>query len=148
MTLRSLPLGAKSRGQLPTRKQLCVSLTLYVSQLTRLPRHQGGIDKARHPCVFCGLLPPERRTPKGFGKRAPPLCRNASCFSAYSGGCGELAGLDASTGTTLGAVALGRKLGRLAMPRLRCTKRWALQWKIWLLPISLTRGPSEQVVVM
>jgi ornithine cyclodeaminase/thiomorpholine-carboxylate dehydrogenase len=29
-------------------------------------------------------------------------------------GCGELAGLDASTGTTLGAVALTRKPGRLS----------------------------------
>jgi ornithine cyclodeaminase/thiomorpholine-carboxylate dehydrogenase len=29
-------------------------------------------------------------------------------------GCGELAGLDASTGTTLGAVALGQKPGRLS----------------------------------
>ncbi len=28
-------------------------------------------------------------------------------------GCGELAGLDPSTATTLGAVALGRKPGRL-----------------------------------
>jgi ornithine cyclodeaminase/alanine dehydrogenase-like protein (mu-crystallin family) len=27
-------------------------------------------------------------------------------------GCGELAGLDTGTGTTLGAVALGRKPGR------------------------------------
>jgi ornithine cyclodeaminase/thiomorpholine-carboxylate dehydrogenase len=29
-------------------------------------------------------------------------------------GCGELAGLDSSTGTTLGAVALGRTPGRVS----------------------------------
>ena len=38
----------------------------------------------------------------------------SDAFQPAPVGCGELAGLDASTGTTLGAVALGRRPGRLS----------------------------------
>ena len=87
--------------------------------------YPGALDLAREHRLFVETLDTFRPTPVG---------------------CGELAGLDSSAGTTLGAVALGRKAGRLSDGEITVYKLWVSPWRIWSLPISLTREPSEKVV--
>jgi alanine dehydrogenase len=60
-----------------------------------------------------GYYPPHGELPKDLAKEHRLFIETLDAFQPTPVGCGELAGLDASTGTTLGAVALGRKAGRL-----------------------------------
>jgi len=61
-----------------------------------------------------GYYPPNGELPKGLAREHRLFVETLDAFQPTPVGCGELAGLDASTGTTLGAVALGRKPGRLS----------------------------------
>ncbi len=60
-----------------------------------------------------GYFPPNGELPKDLASKHRLFVETLDAFQPTPVGCGELAGLDASTGTTLGAVALGRKPGRL-----------------------------------
>src|SRR5260221_10432067 len=60
-----------------------------------------------------GYYPPHGELPKDLAREHRLFVETLDAFQPPPVGCGELAGLDASTGTTLGAVALGRKPGRL-----------------------------------
>jgi alanine dehydrogenase len=59
-----------------------------------------------------GYRPPNGELPKGLARNHHLFVETLDAFQPAPVGCGELAGVDASTGTTLGAVALGRKAGR------------------------------------
>jgi alanine dehydrogenase len=59
-----------------------------------------------------GYCPPNGELPKELAREHHLFVETRDAFQATPVGCGELAGLDASTGTTLGEVALGRKAGR------------------------------------
>src|SRR5580704_18003700 len=61
-----------------------------------------------------GYCPPNGELPKDLARKHHLFVETLDAFEATPVGCGERAGLDASTGTTLGAVALGRKPGRLS----------------------------------
>jgi alanine dehydrogenase len=61
-----------------------------------------------------GYSPPDGELPKDLAREHRLFVETLDAFQPAPVGCGELAGLDASTGTTLGAVALGRKPGRLS----------------------------------
>ena len=61
-----------------------------------------------------GYYPPNGELPKDLARKHHLFVETLDAFQPTPVGCGELAGLDASTGTTLGAVALGRKAGRLS----------------------------------
>ena len=61
-----------------------------------------------------GYSPPHGELPKDLASRHHLFVETRDAFQPTPVGCGELAGLDASTGTTLGEVALGRKPGRLS----------------------------------
>jgi alanine dehydrogenase len=61
-----------------------------------------------------GYRPPNGELPKDLAREHRLFVETLDAFQLTPAGCGELAGLDASTGTTLGAVALGRKPGRLS----------------------------------
>jgi alanine dehydrogenase len=61
-----------------------------------------------------GYFPPNGELPKDLARKHHLFVETLDAFQPTPVGCGELAGLDASTGTTLGAVALGRKPGRLS----------------------------------
>lgn len=60
-----------------------------------------------------GFHPPNGELPRNLARTHRLFVETLDAFQPTPVGCGELAGLDASTGTTLGAVALGRKPGRL-----------------------------------
>ena len=60
-----------------------------------------------------GYYPPHGELPKDLATKYRLFVETLDAFQPTPVGCGELAGLDPSTGTTLGAVALGRKPGRL-----------------------------------
>jgi ornithine cyclodeaminase/alanine dehydrogenase-like protein (mu-crystallin family) len=60
-----------------------------------------------------GYHPPNGELPKELASGCRLFVETVDAFQPPPVGCGELAGLDASKGTTLGAVALGRKPGRL-----------------------------------
>lgn len=60
-----------------------------------------------------GYYPPHGELPKDLASKHRLFVETLDAFQPPPVGCGELAGLEASTGTTLGAVALGRKPGRL-----------------------------------
>ena len=60
-----------------------------------------------------GYYPPHGELPKDLASKYRLFVETLDAFQPTPVGCGELAGLDPSTGTTLGAVALGRKPGRL-----------------------------------
>jgi alanine dehydrogenase len=60
-----------------------------------------------------GYYPPHGELPKDLASKYRLFVETSDAFQPTPVGCGELAGLDPSTGTTLGAVALGRKPGRL-----------------------------------
>ena len=59
-----------------------------------------------------GYSPPNGELPKDLASQNRLFVETLDAFQPVPVGCGELAGLDTSTGTTLGAVALGRKPGR------------------------------------
>ena len=61
-----------------------------------------------------GYCPPHGELPKDLARGRRLFVETLDAFQPAPVGCGELAGLDASTGTTLGAVALGRRPGRLS----------------------------------
>jgi len=60
-----------------------------------------------------GYCPPHGELPKDLASNHRLFVETLDAFQPPPVGCGELAGLDASVGTTLGAVALGRKPGRV-----------------------------------
>ncbi len=60
-----------------------------------------------------GYYPPNGELPKDLAKEHRLFVETLDAFQPTPVGCGELTGLDSSVGTTLGAVALGRKPGRL-----------------------------------
>ena len=60
-----------------------------------------------------GYHPPDGELPKGLARAHRLFVETLDAFQPVPVGCGELAGLDPSTGTTLGALALGRRPGRL-----------------------------------
>jgi alanine dehydrogenase len=60
-----------------------------------------------------GYQPPQGELPKGLASRRRLFVETLDAFQPTPVGCSELAGLDASAGTTLGAVVLGRKPGRV-----------------------------------
>lgn len=60
-----------------------------------------------------GYYPPQGELPKDLASEHRLFVETLDAFQPTPVGCGELAGLEALTGTTLGAVALGRKPGRL-----------------------------------
>jgi alanine dehydrogenase len=61
-----------------------------------------------------GYYPPNGELPKDLAREHRLFVETLDAFQPPPVGCGELADLDTSTGTTLGAVALGRKPGRLS----------------------------------
>ena len=61
-----------------------------------------------------GYCPPNGELPKDLAKEQRLFVETLDAFQPTPVGCGELSGLDVSMGTTLGAVALGRKPGRLS----------------------------------
>ena len=61
-----------------------------------------------------GYYPPNGELPKNLAKEHRLFVETLDAFQPTPVGCGELAGMDSSVGTTLGAVALGRKAGRLS----------------------------------
>jgi ornithine cyclodeaminase/alanine dehydrogenase-like protein (mu-crystallin family) len=61
-----------------------------------------------------GYCPPDGELPKDLAREHRLFVETPDAFQPAPVGCGELAGLDAFKGTTLGAVALGRKPGRVS----------------------------------
>jgi alanine dehydrogenase len=59
-----------------------------------------------------GYHPPGGELPRELVRNSRLFVETLDAFQAPPVGCGELAGLDASAGTSLGSVALGRKPGR------------------------------------
>ena len=59
-----------------------------------------------------GFHPPQGELPKELARSARLFVETVDAFQPVPVGCSELAGLDVSLGTTLGAVVLGRKPGR------------------------------------
>lgn len=60
-----------------------------------------------------GYHPPDGELPKSLASEHHLFVETLDAFQPAPVGCGELAGLDASAGTTLGAIILGRKPGRV-----------------------------------
>ena len=61
-----------------------------------------------------GYYPPDGELPRELARDHRVFVETLDAFQPTPVGCGELAGLDPSSGTTLGAVALGRKPGRVS----------------------------------
>ena len=61
-----------------------------------------------------GYYPPNGELPAGLARAHRLFVETLDAFQPTPVGCGELAGLDPSTGTTLGAVVLGRAPGRIS----------------------------------
>jgi ornithine cyclodeaminase/alanine dehydrogenase-like protein (mu-crystallin family) len=61
-----------------------------------------------------GYYPPHGELPKDLASKHRLFVETLDAFQPPPVGCGELAGLDPLMGTTLGAVALGRKPGRVS----------------------------------
>ena len=61
-----------------------------------------------------GFHPPDGELPKNLASTHRLFVETLDAFQPTPVGCGELAGLDASIGTTLGAVALGQMPGRIS----------------------------------
>jgi alanine dehydrogenase len=61
-----------------------------------------------------GYYPPNGELPTGLARTHRLFVETLDAFQPTPVGCGELAGLDPSTGTTLGAVALSRAPGRVS----------------------------------
>jgi alanine dehydrogenase len=60
-----------------------------------------------------GYYPPDGELPRELARRHRLFVEALDAFQPPPVGCGELAGLEPSAGTTLGAVALGRAAGRV-----------------------------------
>jgi len=61
-----------------------------------------------------GYCPPNGELPRDLAAKHRLFVETLDAFELPPVGCGELAGLDRSNGTTLGEVLLGRKPGRIA----------------------------------
>ena len=61
-----------------------------------------------------GYYPPNGELPKSLAREHRLFVETLDAFQPTPVGCGELAGVDVSTGTTLGALALGRRPGRVS----------------------------------
>jgi ornithine cyclodeaminase/alanine dehydrogenase-like protein (mu-crystallin family) len=61
-----------------------------------------------------GYYPPNGELSKDLARDQRLFVETLDAFEPAPVGCGELAGLDSSAGTTLGSVALGRKPGRIS----------------------------------
>lgn len=61
-----------------------------------------------------GYYPPDGELPKALARDHRVFVETLDAFQPTPVGCGELARLNPSTGTTLGEVALGRKPGRIS----------------------------------
>jgi alanine dehydrogenase len=61
-----------------------------------------------------GYYPPDGELPRRLAREHRVFVETLDAYQPAPVGCGELAGLDRSTGTTLGSVALGRKPGRVS----------------------------------
>jgi ornithine cyclodeaminase/alanine dehydrogenase-like protein (mu-crystallin family) len=61
-----------------------------------------------------GYYPPHGELPPELARAHRVFVETLDAFQPAPVGCGELAGLDSSAATTLGAVALGRKAGRVS----------------------------------
>lgn len=61
-----------------------------------------------------GYCPPDGELPKDLAAKHRLFVETLDAFEPPPVGCGELSGLDRSKGTTLGAVLLGRKPGRIS----------------------------------
>jgi alanine dehydrogenase len=61
-----------------------------------------------------GYCPPDGELPRRLARDHRVFVETLDAYQQTPVGCGELAGLDPATGTTLGAVALGRKPGRVS----------------------------------
>jgi ornithine cyclodeaminase/alanine dehydrogenase-like protein (mu-crystallin family) len=61
-----------------------------------------------------GYYPPDGELPKALAREHRVFVETLDAFEPTPVGCAELAGQDPSTATTLGAVALGRKPGRIS----------------------------------
>jgi len=61
-----------------------------------------------------GYYPPNGELPAALARTQRLFVETLDAFQPAPVGCGELAGLDASTGTTLGAVVLGTAPGRVS----------------------------------
>src|SRR6516162_10074725 len=61
-----------------------------------------------------GYYPPHGELPKDLASKHRLFVETLDAFQPPPVGCGELASLDRSMGTTLGSVALGRKPGRVS----------------------------------
>ncbi len=70
--------------------------------------------KAGTHVTSVGFHPPKGELPKDLARAHRLFVETLDAFQPPPVGCSELAGADASLGTTLGALALGRKPGRLS----------------------------------
>jgi ornithine cyclodeaminase/alanine dehydrogenase-like protein (mu-crystallin family) len=61
-----------------------------------------------------GYYPPDGELPRTLAREHRVFVETLDAYQPTPVGCGELAGLDPSRGTTLGAVSLGRKPGRVS----------------------------------
>lgn len=61
-----------------------------------------------------GYCPPKGELPKDLARKNRVFVETLDAFQPTPVGCSELAGMNAANGTTLGAVALGRKPGRVS----------------------------------
>jgi alanine dehydrogenase len=73
-----------------------------------------------------GYCPPDGEVPKELASERHLFVGTWDAFQPTPVGCGELAGLDAFTGTTLGEVLLGRKPGRLSEAKITVYKAMGL----------------------
>jgi ornithine cyclodeaminase/alanine dehydrogenase-like protein (mu-crystallin family) len=69
-----------------------------------------------------GYYPPKGELPTGLARTQRLFVETLDAFQPTPVGCGELAGLDPSTGTTLGAVVLGRTPGRVSQTEITVYK--------------------------
>ena len=61
-----------------------------------------------------GYHPPQGELPRDLASEHRLFVETLDAFQPTPVGCGELTGLDPSIGTTLGALALGRRRGRVS----------------------------------
>jgi ornithine cyclodeaminase/alanine dehydrogenase-like protein (mu-crystallin family) len=74
--------------------------------------HQTRVSLGTH-VSSAGCHPPDGELPKKLASGYRPFVETLDAFQPTPVGCGELTRLAASTGTTLGALILGRKPGRI-----------------------------------
>ena len=78
------------------------------------PVIQAGWLKPGAHVTSVGYAPPGSELPRELARHQRIFVETLDAFQPSPVGCSELAGLDPATGTTLGAVTLGRKPGRLS----------------------------------